>query len=571
MNYLRLCEAYPAPQFAREKFLLLDGEWEISLNGGAWRSICVPFCPESAESGVGYTDFIFDCKYRKRFTMPDYLRGERLVLRFGAVDRRAEVYVNGAFVGSHAGGYTPFGAEISAAVKEGENLLEVRVHDDVRENFPSGKQSARRESFGCFYTRVTGIWQSVWLEATPAQYVRFLRIVPNAAACSVEIDAGVAGKGEAEIEIFYGENSVAKFKGEIESRKKITLSLSEKHLWELGCGRLYAVRARFGGDEAYTYFGLRDVRYEGKKFLLNGKSVFQRLALDQGYYPNGIYTAGDTEFEGDIRRALALGFNGVRLHQKVFDPKYLFLADKLGFMVWGEFPGWGVHYGDLSALGAFIDEWREAVERDFNCPSVVTWCPLNETWRDLDDPTIVRDVRFVDAVYEFTKILDPSRPCVDVSGGLHGHKTDVADFHCYGDLADVKRRMETAERGEPDFYCMYQPGEGISYNGEPLNLSEFGGVSFGGSKAEGGDCIDAQQAWGYDAVQDEKAFIDRYTDMVKYLLGRKELSGFCYTQLYDVEQEQNGLFTYARRAKFSEESMRRIREANMSPAAIEEE
>ena len=551
---------FPEPQFAREAFFLLDGEWEVSLGGKPYRAIRVPYCVESELSGIGETGFVYELRYRKAFAAPQHKKDERVLLHFGAVDRTAEVYVNGVPAGSHSGGYTPFSFDVTDLLREGENVLEVAVHDDVHENFPSGKQSAQEQSYGCMYTRVTGIWQSVWLECVPRERLLSVRFYPSAERCWVRMEVTAQTEGEFRAEIAYGGKIVGECGGHLNWRGAFEAKLSEKHLWELGAGRLYQVRLQFGEDTVYSYFGLRDVRYEGKTFLLNGKPVFQRLVLDQGYYPEGIYTPrSEDDLVRDIGLGLRLGFNGARLHQKVFDPKVLYLCDVYGYMTWGEYPSWGMRVRNLEALGAFLGEWREAVERDFNHPCIVMWCPLNEMWSDPEDERLVRDVRFADAAYAFTKALDPTRPCVDVSGGLHGHKTDVADFHFYGAFEKLKAHMESALRGAPSFDKMYQPGEGIGYKGEPLHLSEFGGVRFGTS--EGG--------WGYENDRKEEEFVARYEKTAAYLLGCGQLSGFCYTQLYDVEQEQNGLYYYDRRPKLYERGMRRIRAANTAAAACE--
>lgn len=551
---------YPEPQFARAAFSFLDGEWEVSLGGKPYRAIRVPYCVESELSGIGEKGFVYDLRYRKTFTAPQHKKDERVILHFGAVDRYAKVCVNGVSVGSHCGGYTPFSFDITDALQDGENLLEVAVHDDVHENFPSGKQSGKEQSYGCMYTRTTGIWQRVWLECVPQERLLGIRFYPSAENCSVRMEVTAQTEGEFLAEITYDGKTVGKCGGHLNYRGVFETKLTEKHLWELGAGRLYRVRLKFGEDTVYSYFGLRDVRYEGKTFLLNGKPVFQRLVLDQGYYPEGVYTPrSEDDFVRDIELALQLGFNGARLHQKVFDPKVLCLCDVYGYMVWGEYPSWGMRVRNLDALGVFLGEWREAVERDFNHPCIVTWCPLNEMWSDPEDERWVRDVRFADAAYAFTKSLDPTRPCIDVSGGLHGHKTDVADFHFYGAFEKLKAHMEDAERGAPSFDKMYLPGEGIGYKGEPLHLSEFGGVRFGCS-ADG---------WGYENEQKEEEFVARYEKTVAFLLGCGQLSGFCYTQLYDVEQEQNGLYYYDRRPKLSRQGLRRIREANAAVAACE--
>lgn len=561
---------HPEPMFARENFFLLDGKWEIYFDN-IGRVIRVPYCPESVLSGIGFTDFIPRCRYRTEFIVEEDGQG-RLFLHFGAVNYRAEVRVNGKVAGTHFGGYTPFSFDITKLVRSGANVLEVFVQNDLSERNPSGKQSPRRDSFGCFYTRCTGIWQSVRLERVPDQYLKSVRFFPDIHASVVRAAVCAHGKQNLCAEVRFGKKIVGTYEGILDEVGSFTIPLSERHLWDLGKGDLYDVTLRFGEDTVHTYFGLREVKYEDRKFLLNGRPVFERFVLDQGYYPDGVYTPADrSAFARDIRLAKEAGFNGARLHQKVFDPLYLYECDRAGFLVWGEYPSWGVDYSDLHSFGRFVSEWREAVERDFNHPCIVTWCPLNETWGELDDPAKSRDVRFVDGVYAVTKIIDPTRPCVDVSGGMHGTKTDVVDFHCYDVFPLLKRRMDKMAEGEMDFLNMYSEAEGTSYGGEPLNLSEFGGVSFGGGKAEQTQCIQEQAAWGYDSVSDEGAFAENYDRTVRLLLSYDALSGFCYTQLYDVEQEQNGLYRYDRTFKFSRSAMEKIASANAAPAAIEKE
>lgn len=563
---------YPQPQFQRDEFTVLNGQWHFSVPDlknvkGFESTIEVPFCPESKLSGIGYTDFISEGEYRRTFTV-DYLReGERLVLNFGAVDYAAHVYVNGQKVGQHRGGFTPFGFDIAPYVTIGENEITVKVYDDVTDNLPSGKQSAKRNSYGCFYTRVTGIWQTVWLERTPADYVRTVKFFPDIHNCSVRAELDVEGERDAEITVFYNGRKVGSATGKAEGKTEFNIELSEKHLWEPGYGRLYDVEIRYGDDKVKSYFGLREVRFSGMKFMVNDSSVFQRFVLDQGYYPDGLYTApSDQAFIDDITSAIKLGYNGVRLHQKVFEPRYLYHCDRMGFMAWGEFPSWGVKYDNLSALGDFVGEWVMAVERDFNHPCIITWCPLNETWCDLEDNRKLRDVRFVDSIYEVTKNVDPTRPCVDVSGGFHGHKTDLYDFHDYKDADALQTHLDALmQRDELIMDLLYAPknnGDEASLryaSGLPSNISEYGGVAFGDNSG-----------WGYHSIESEEEFVANYIKLTEKILKCPKLSGFCYTQLYDIEQEQNGLLTYDRKPKLSAASVMRIAACNLEKAAIEQ-
>lgn len=579
---------HPNPQFERANYENLNGPWEFSYGKVYGRenaplndlTIEVPFCPESELSGIHNTDFITDCVYSRLIDVQENDLSGRLVLHFGAVDYKAEVFINGVKAGEHEGGYTAFEIEITPFVKVGKNRITVAVHDDINENVPSGKQSAKRESFGCFYTRVTGIWQTVWLERTPKEYIKSVKFFPNIGMGSVGVELITYGKAHTEITVLYKGKRVGGAQSNDYYRHRYEIKLSEKHLWEIGDGALYDVVISFGNDEVKSYFGFRDVKYFGGKFLLNDKSVFQRLVLNQGYYPKGLYTAPSVEdIQKDIALTLKLGFNGLRLHQKVFDQRFLYECDLAGLLVWGEYGSWGVHYENTDALGRFIGEWTETVEQYFNHPSIVLWCPLNETWTDLDDSGIERDIRVVECVYHTTKLLDVTRPCVDVSGGYHGKYTDLFDFHCYHNAkktAGVIRTLE--ERGELSSIRLYgsdAKDEGSIWDGQTaVNASEYGGVAFNSNYKVNGiqgttPCVQEQSAWGYSACINENEFVEQYLQTTELYMNCKKMSGCCYTQLYDVEQEQNGLFTYEREPKFSALAYTRIAECNNRIAAIE--
>lgn len=582
---------HPNPQFERSYYVSLNGTWDFVIGKDAGRlnqplpdRIEVPFCPQSELSGLGITDFIDDCVYSRLITVREEDLAGRLVLHFGAVDYEAKVYVNGQYVTSHVGGYTAFEADITAAVHLGENRITVTVHDDMRENIPSGKQTRKQRSFGCFYTRTTGIWQSAWLERTPKIYLKRVKYYGDIKECSVRVELEAEGSAPAQIRISYGGRTVGMAQGEVAFRRSFQIPLSEKHLWKLGEGNLYDVEIVLGEDRVQSYFGLREVKYEGRKFLLNGESVFQRLVLDQGYYAKGIYTALSVELmRQDIERGMALGFNGARLHQKVFEQRFLYECDQMGYMVWGEFPSWGVEYEKLDFLGRFISEWSETVEQYFNHPSIITWCPLNEAWSNLLDKRKVRDVRFVESVYMVTKTLDDTRPCIDTSGGYHGKYTDVFDFHCYGSQEELDDCLDRFEREDlltvETLYPPESAQENIICCGEiPVNASEYGGIAYSGngkarqdvsSREDKSAAITEESGWGYSTCGDEQAFVERYRRLTGRLLRCGKLSGFCYTQLYDIEQEENGFYTYTRQPKFSPAAMKRISECNQIRAAIE--
>jgi beta-galactosidase/beta-glucuronidase len=287
--------------------------------------------------------------------------------------------------------------------------------------------------------------------------------------------------------------------------------------------------------------------------------------LDQGYYENGIYTAEtEEELVRDIHLGLELGFNGARLHQKLFEPRFLYHCDRLGYMVWGEYPNWGVDSELISGLGKFIEEWTEAIERDINHPSIVTWCPLNEMWGCLSNKTRTREMRFVDAVYSVTKALDSSRPCVDTSGGHHCEHTDIFDIHTYMALDVFSEEMKQIEENRPftmaQLYAPEIAQETIAYDGKlPIHISEYGGFTYDPSG----------NGWGYTSVKTEEEYVSRYEKHIEMMKESKKICGYCYTQLYDVEQEQNGIVYYNRKHKFSNEGLNRIYKANKSKAMIE--
>ena len=561
-------QEFPNPQFERKQWECLNGEWDfqiVSPQLSEKMTINVPFCPESELSGVNHKDFIKECVYTRKFTVKK-VDGQRTILHFGAVYYHAEVFVNGQKAGRHFGGYTPFCFDVTKLVNDGENMLSVRVYSDLTANQPSGKQSRKPHSYGCFYTRSTGIWQTVWLEYVPEKYVKSVKYYPHIDELSVDVELSVEDEGEVAVEIYYDGEQVGALKEYIQCKGFYTIKLAKQYLWEPFNGRLYSVKIIYGEDEVQSYFGLREVRFEGMDFLLNDKPVFQSFVLNQGYYPKGVYTPqNDEERLLDIRNAMELGFNGLRLHQKVFDPRYLYLCDKMGYMVWGEFASWGIKYDTLDGLGTFIGEWSEVIERDFNHPSIILWCPLNETWRDLDDDRKTRDVRFIDSVYQVTKALDSTRPCVDVSGGYHGNDTDLYDFHCYESYENLKGYLDRLEeKDELIVPLLYDKEEKtlLYQKGLPVNVSEFGGIMFSKHKIDSKvssvneGAVQSTESWGYgEGEADENTFAQRYKNLVELIKSYKKISGFCYTQLYDVEQEENGFFTYDRKPKFSKSAM----------------
>lgn len=562
---------HPNPQFQRREWLNLNGKWSFEIDkskSGMEKkyyepqtkldsTINVPFCPESVLSGVEYKDFMDAVWYSREFTVPEKFADLRTILHFGAVDYLATVFVNGKKVGTHKGGYISFEFDITDYLKDGTNVLTVYAEDDTRNPLqPRGKQSERYYSHDCDYTRTTGIWQTVWLEFVPESRIKGIKVFPNVENCSVDIQAEVIGAGKFEVLALYQERIMGAASVETEGGYITAhLDLKEAYLWEVGEGRLYDLELRFNEDKVDSYFGLRDVKLDGQKFLINGKSIFQRLVLDQGFYPDGIYTAPNEEaMIKDIQISLDVGFNGARLHEKIFEPRFLYNCDKMGYIVWGEYPNWGLDSSNPNIVYSVLPEWLEELERDFNHPSIVGWCPFNETW-DYDGRKQFDDALAV--VYKTTKVIDKTRPCIDTSGNFHVI-TDIFDVHDYEQDPAVFKEHYDMLMSEGKLFDNHERRQ--TYTGGPTFVSEYGGIKWSVNENE-------QNAWGYgNAPKNKYEFIERYKGLTDALLDNDQMFGFCYTQLYDVEQEQNGLYTYSRKPKFETSIFRAI---NSRKAKIE--
>ena len=556
---------HPRPDFQRDAWLSLNGEWQFEIDDkadGAARGlmsgkdlaskIIVPFCPESKLSGIGHYDLMKHVWYRRMFEVPAAMRGKRVLLHFGAVDYKATVWVNGQPAGTRIGGNAPLTCDITKLLRDGANEVVLYAFDDTA----SGRQPTGKQTFtvseGCVYTRTTGIWQPVWLEAVGSSYVDGFSVVPDPDRSRVLIEASVKGSDpglKLTVEAFAGKDKVGSDSCPVSWRNhRLVVDLSKKTLWEPGNPFLYDLkftltRGSETVDSVSSYFGLRKVSIEGRGILINGKRVFQRLILDQGFYPDGIWTApSDDELRKDIERSMAVGYNGARLHQKVFEPRFLYWADKLGYLVWGEYPNWGFNYRPEN-YSAYLNEWTEILVRDRNHPSIIGWCPFNET------PGAAGEIQQM--VWRETKVIDPTRPVLETSGWAHTlPNPEVRDDHDYNqDPKGFKQRWEdffgpAEQTAKPARYGASPTDFGI-----PFMVSEFGGTFWGENK-EGG--------WGYgNGPKTLDEFYTRYEGLVGALLDNPNMFGFCYTQLTDVEQEHNGLYYYDRRPEVrSEEDAR---------------
>jgi hypothetical protein len=573
---------HPRPDLCRENWMTLNGEWQFEIDKAATgearglthgkdlnAKIIVPFCPESKLSGIGLgnTQKLKDVWYRRTFELPSTMQGKRVRIHFGAVDFKAWVYINGKLAGAHVGESSAFSFEITKLLREGGNEVVVKVLDDLWSGLQPGGKQAPEQSGGCLYTRTTGIWQPVWLEAVGSSFVENISIVPDPDNSRVLVTAKINGKDKnlkLTVEAFADGKLVGSDTAAGPWQNQLVVNLKQKKLWAPGTPFLYDLKFTLSSgketiDELTSYFGLRSVSIDGRKILINGKPVFQRLILDQGFYPEGLWTAPtDEALKKDIELSMACGYNGARLHQKVFEPRFLYWADKLGYLVWGESPNWGFSFKPEGYAG-YINEWTEILLRDRNHPSIIGWCAFNET-----DGKVAGELQQL--MWNLTKAIDPTRPALETSGWVHTlPNPEVWDAHDYdGNPATFRERwmgnlsVTSADRSMPARYRSLKLPRSGSDRGIPFMVSEIGGI---GWAIEGG--------FGYGPVPkalDE--FYSRYKGTIDAMLDNPHLFGFCYTQLTDIEQERNGLYYYDRKPKFD---VKKLHDITSREAAYEQD
>lgn len=572
---------HPRPQLTRPDWFDLCGTWAFAYDDddsgreAGWpervevfdRSIEVPFPPESELSGIGDTSFHPVVWYRRTFVV-DPTDVRRWLLHFGAVDYRAEVWVNGHLVVRHEGGHVPFSADVTEVLAAGgEQVLVVRAEDQPTDaHQPRGKQDVEPGPHNVWYHRTTGIWQPVWLEPVPSRRIDRVRFV-------TDVDRGVLGvhvdlvKGRAGDRLVVrvtrrdetlADDSVAVtptsvvngVQREIEVLPAGVKLNPRAWLWAPEHPNLMDVTVALVDEEGElvdsvdSYVGFRSVGTSSRRFTLNGHPYYLRLVLEQGYWPRSLLAAPSAEaLRREVELVKELGFNGVRVHQKVEDPRYLYWCDRLGVAVWAEVPaayGWSD-----TAVTRSATEWLDVLRRDASVPSIVTWVPVNESWGVPNLQTDPAQRAFVQAMYSLARAVDPTRPVVGNDGWEHV-ATDMLTVHDYAadgqtlrDRYGSRSALEESLTGvQPYYRPLVLPGFVVEQ--QPVLLSEFGGISY--RAGEG--------AWtGYGSVDDEEEFQRRYADLLGAVLDSPVLAGFCYTQLTDTEQERNGLLTADREPK----------------------
>ena len=566
---------YPRPQLVREDWVNLNGTWsyefDFSRSGmdrklyeskGFEGRITVPFAPQSELSGVGYKDFIPEMWYHRTISVPQDWSGKRIILHFGAVDYIASVYIDGKIAGRHWGGSSSFSIDITRMVTPGqEHNLVVRVEDDERSGqYAKGKQCGRFASFGCEYTRTTGIWQTVWMEPVAKTGLRDVYIVPDLDQSRFVVEPsyyGLEAGQQFRVTVKDGDKVVSRKTVPASAQTAAELPVKKVKTWSPESPFLYDIDLEVldadGNviDAAASYSGMRKIHIVGNRIYLNNEPVYLRFVLDQGFYPDGIWTAPtDEALKKDIELSMTAGFNGARLHQKMFEPRFHYWADRLGYLTWGESASWGANINNPLSARNFLTEWEETVIRDRNHPSIIMWTPFNETWEHPENREAAREAcRMVSDVYRLTKNLD-YRPCHDVSGNYHV-MTDVFSVHQYmQDPAELEKWLSPVG-GHVRQHDL--ANREVEYDGQPYLVDEYGGIKW----VVGQEF--SEISWGYgNAPKTLEEFYSRLEGLTDVILGFDHICGYCYTQLTDVEQEQNGIYNYDRTPKFDMEKIRAV-------------
>lgn len=583
---------YPRPQFVREQWQNLNGEWQFEFddnNAGLeekWyepenvldRKIIVPFVYQSKLSGICEKIPHNIVWYKRQVETELPKEDERLILHFGAVDYEAQVFVNGHCVVRHEGGNMPFSADITPYLKDTVQTIAVRVKDPQEdEEIPRGKQFWKEKSEGIWYTNSTGIWQTVWMEKIASKHIKDVKFTSLfdegkiSIVCEGEnLEEGdrlfykITYKGDdvAEGKLVWNGN-ILEWDVDLIQRKIFHTNFHDGgRTWSPEHPNLFDVNLKLEDrsgkytDEVDTYFGFRKVHIENGMVYLNNKPYYQKLVLDQGYWPDGLLTApSDEAFQQDILAAKKMGFNGCRKHQKMEDPRFLFWADQMGYIVWGECASAPIY--SEKAVVRLADEWAETVERDYNHPSILVWVPLNESW---GVPMIHQDrmqQHFSQMMYHYLHAIDNTRLVVSNDGWeatetdicaihnyMHGQNEEKEKYNCYKETLATRESLLKKPSTAWDIYA-----NGFCNQGEPILLTEFGGIGFD---------VSGENGWGYTSVQNENDYLEDYGRIMDAVFASEGLWGFCYTQLYDVEQEINGILTYDRKPKCNPEKIREI-------------
>ena len=583
---MKIIKNYPRPQFVRENWLNLNGEWNFIFddqnigetqkyynNFPKSRKIQIPFTYETKLSGINDQTIHENIWYQKNINIQSNPKKESIILYFEGSDFITKVWINGNYIGKNIGGYHRFSFDITNFLINGENNFTIKVEDSLSKSQPRGKQRYKKESWKCWYVQTTGIWKTIWLEKVSKNYIISCKNTPNFDEKNIEIElltniSNSSNTFEIETEISFNNEIINSQKSIIENNNlNYNIDICSKNkiheikYWSHKHPYLYDITYKLycNGiliDKVYSYFGIRKISIEGNKILLNNEELYLKMILDQGYWANSHLTPpNENSLIEDIKLVKKYGFNGIRKHQKNEDERFLYYCDINGILVWNEMANCYI-FNDKS-IAYFMDEWIKVVQQNYNHPSIITWVPINESWGIPNVSIKETEQDFANSLYYVTKAIDKTRPVIANDGWEHT-LADIITIHDYvqdGNILYEKYNDELlsvinnkiAHNGKHKLFSA-----NYSYNGQPIIMSEYGGIA-----------LNSDEGWGYGTqVKGENEFLKRYKELTAAIKNTKYITGYCYTQLSDVQQEINGLVDENRNDKFSDEIIDRIKKIN---------
>lgn len=586
---------YPRPQFIRNNWINLNGEWnflfdddnigeinEYYIRFPESLKIEIPFTYETKLSGIADETIHENIWYQKDIIIKNIDEEKRIIINFEGSDFITKLWVNGKYVGINIGGYHRFSFDITDFLKNGINNFTIKVHDSLSMSQPRGKQRYKYDSWECWYVQTTGIWKTIWIENVSKNYILSAKNTPNYDNKSIEVECftNISENGqdcfEIQTEIVY-ENSIINvdrhdITNKVSNYKMNICGVDSNHeikYWSPENPHLYNINYKLykNGhliDEVKSYFGVRKISIENSKILLNGKEIYLKMILDQGYWPDSHLTPPNEDaIIKDLEIVKKYGFNGIRKHQKIEDERFLYYCDINGILVWSEMASC-YEFNDQS-IEYFNNEWVKIVKQNYNHPCIITWVPINESWGVREISFNKKEQNFVNSLYYITKAIDKTRPVITNDGWEHTI-SDIITIHDYKqDVEELKNlyknHKEDIIQNNENFKTNHAVfSENYKYSGQPIIMSEYGGIA-----------LNSNDGWGYGKqAKDELEFIERFEKITTVLKNIPYLSGYCYTQLTDVQQEINGLVDEYRKNKFSNEIINRISYVNRNGSVNDE-
>lgn len=555
---------HPNPSFFREDYLVLDGLWDFKFDKfnlgeilGYKRKfrkdydILVPYPFEALKSGIGIIKNIHNVWYRRIINIDSL--DKDVFLHLEGIDYKSKVYVNNRFVGCERGGYHRHTFNITKYLKVGENKLVIKAHDDKSILKPRGKQRFTKDNWECWYEEVNGIYKSVWIEYVAKRHIEYFKLTPSFKNKNIKIELDANDVIDSlNVKISY--KDIVLFDDNISSNNshiEKTYDLSKEfHAWDVLKPELYDIEFNYESDKVLSYFGVRDIEIKGNKIYLNDKELYQKLVLDQGYIEGGHYTLTSDELLFDIESMIKMGFNGARKHQKRESDIFYSYSDFLGYLVWLEMPSF--YLFTILSSTRHKREWLKIIKELYNHPSIITYTPFNESWGMFGlDKGYRRQINFANKIHDQTKSFDNTRLILTNDGWSHAN-SDFLTLHLYNQ--DIESFKYDIDRAINLNFVNYKDGRKFvidnNLNNKPILLDEFGGTAF---------MNDNSKNWGYGKrVKDLEEYKERLKELFGVILKDDRFSGYCYTQLSDVRQEINGLYTMDRKPKISDEDMIKI-------------